>query len=168
MKLRECSLTPLLQRSQSQSRVAEVASTRPYTQVKEEQIQLAQGRASFHTRSRNTVAKSPQPFRRGQSETRVLPNNTINNNTIINNSNSNLTNNTANNSSRVNLNAISQELLPSLTESQKAGLVELLLGQLPPGVGDKIVADRMDKMPDTRLCSAVGHLSQKVLTITAN
>ena len=161
MKLLECSLTPLLQRSQSQSRVAEVASTRPYTQVKEEQIQLAHGRASFHTRSRNTVAKSPQPFRRGQSETRVLPNNTINNN-------SNLTNNTANNSSRVNLNAISQELLPSLTESQKAGLVELLLGQLPPGVGDKIVADRMDKMPDTRLCSAVGHLSQKVLTITTN
>ena len=163
MKLRECSLTPLLQRSQSQSRVAEVASTRPYTQVKEEQIQLAQGRASFHTRSRNTVAKSPQPFRRGQSETRVLPTNTINNN-----SNSNLTNNTANNSSRVNLNAISQELLPSLTESQKAGLVELLLGQLPPGVGDNIVADRMDKMPDTRLCSAVGHFSQKVLTITIN
>ena len=163
MKLRECSLTPLLQRSQSQSRVAEVASTRPYTQVKEEQIQLAQGRASFHTRSRNTVAKSPQPFRRGQSETRVLPTNTINNN-----NNSNLTHNTANNSSRVNLNAISQELLPSLTESQKAGLVELLLGQLPPGVGDKIVADRMDKMPDTRLCSAVGHLSQKVLTISIN
>ena len=162
MKLLECSLTPLLQRSQSQSRMAEVASTRPYTQVKEEQIQLAQGRASFHTRSRNTVAKSPQPFRRGQSETRVLPTNTINNN------NSNLTNNTANNSSRVNLNAISQELLPSLTESQKAGLVELLLGQLPPGVGDNIVADRMDKMPDTRLCSAVGHLSQKVLTISIN
>ena len=130
VKLRECSLTPLLQRSQSQSRVAEVASTRPYTQVKEEQIQLAQGRASFHTRSRNTVAKSPQPFRRGQSETRVLPTNTINNNNTINHSN--LTNNTANNSSRVNLNAISQELLPSLTESQKAGLVELLLGQLPP------------------------------------
>ena len=146
--------------------MAEVASTRPYTQVKEEQIQLAQGRASFHTRSRNTVAKSPQPFRRGQSETRVLPNNT---NIINNNSNhSNLTNNTANNSSRVNLNAISQELLPSLTESQKAGLVELLLGQLPPGVGDKIVADRMDKMPDTRLCSAMGHFSQKVLTITTN
>ena len=141
-----------------------MASTRPYTQVKEEQIQLAQGRASFHTRSRNTVAKSPQPFRRGQSETRVLPINTINNN----NNHSNLTNNTANNSSRVNLNAISQELLPSLTESQKAGLVELLLGQLPPGVGDKIVADRMDKMPDTRLCSAVGHLSQKVLTISIN
>ena len=164
MKLRECSLTPLLQRSQSQSRMAEVASTRPYTQVKEEQIQLAQGRASFHTRSRNTVAKSPQPFRRGQSETRVLPTNTIN----TNSNHSNLTNNTANNSSRVNLNAISQELLPSLTESQKAGLVELLLGQLPPGVGDKIVADRMDKMPDTRLCSAVGHLSQKVLTITTN
>ena len=165
MKLLECSLTPLLQRSQSQSRVAEVASSRPYTQVKEEQIQLAQGRASFHTRSRNTVAKSPQPFRRGQSETRVLPTNT---NIISNNNNTNLTNNTANNSSRVNLNAISQELLPSLTESQKAGLVELLLGQLPPGVGDKIVADRMDKMPDTRLCSAVGHLSQKVLTITTN
>ena len=167
MKLRECSLTPLLQRSQSQSRVAEVASTRPYTQVKEEQIQLAQGRASFHTRSRNTVAKSPQPFRRGQSETRVLPTNIIINNSN-NNNNSNLTNNTANNSSRVNLNAISQELLPSLTESQKAGLVELVLGQLPPGVGDNIVADRMDKMPDTRLCSAVGHLSQKVLTITTN
>ena len=145
--------------------MAEVASTRPYTQVKEEQIQLAQGRASFHTRSRNTVAKSPQPFRRGQSETRVLPTNTATTN--INN-NSNLTNNTANNSSRVNLNAISQELLPSLTESQKAGLVELVLGQLPPGVGDNIVADRMDKMPDTRLCSAVGHLSQKVLTISIN
>ena len=141
-----------------------MASTRPYTQVKEEQIQLAQGRASFHTRSRNTVAKSPQPFRRGQSETRVLPTNT----NIINNINTNLTNNTANNSSRVNLNTISQELLPSLTESQKAGLVELLLGQLPPGVGDNIVADRMDKMPDTRLCSAVGHFSQKVLTITTN
>ena len=149
--------------------MAEVASTRPYTQVKEEQIQLAQGRASFHTRSRNTVAKSPQPFRRGQSETRVLPNNTIiNNSNSNNNNNSNLSNNTANNSSRVNLNAISQELLPSLTQSQKAGLVELLLGQLPPGVGDNIVADRMDKMPDTRLCSAVDHLSQKVLTISIN
>ena len=166
MKLRESSLTPLVQRSQSQSRVAEVASSRPYTLVKEEQIKLAQGRATFQSRSRNTVAKSPQPFRRGQSETRVVPTNTnINNNNNINHSN--LTT-TASNSSRVNLNAISQELLPSLTESQKAGLVELLLGQLPPGVGDKIVADRLDKMADTRLCSAVGHFSQKVLTITTN
>ena len=58
-------------RSQSQSRV-ETPAVRPYNQVKEEQIKISQDRANFHSRAANLVAKSPQPFRRGLSETRTV------------------------------------------------------------------------------------------------
>ena len=58
-------------RSQSQSRL-ETPAVRPYNQVKEEQIKISQDRANFHSRAANLVAKSPQPFRRGLSETRTV------------------------------------------------------------------------------------------------
>ena len=56
-------------RSQSQSRV-ESPAVRPYRQVKEDQIKISQDRANFHNRAVNLEAKSPQPFRRGLSESR--------------------------------------------------------------------------------------------------
>ena len=43
-----------------------------YNQVKEEQIKISQDRANFQSRAVNLVAKSPQPFRRGLSETRSV------------------------------------------------------------------------------------------------
>ena len=58
-------------RSQSQSRL-ETPPVRPYDQVKEEQIKISRDRANFHNRAVNLVAKSPQPFRRGLSETRSV------------------------------------------------------------------------------------------------
>ena len=58
-------------RSQSQSRL-ETPAVRPYDQVKEEQIKISRDRANFHNRAVNLVAKSPQPFRRGLSETRSV------------------------------------------------------------------------------------------------
>ena len=62
-----------LQRSQSQTRPQDnqnhLQQSRSYNLVKEEQIRLSQERSNFQNRN-NFVAKSPQPFRRGLSESR--------------------------------------------------------------------------------------------------
>ena len=62
-----------LQRSQSQTRPQDnqnhLQQSRSYNLVKEEQIRLSQERSNFPNRN-NFLAKSPQPFRRGLSESR--------------------------------------------------------------------------------------------------
>ena len=62
-----------MSRSQSQSRL-EAPPVKPpqYSLVKEEQIKISQSRANFQNKAMNLVAKSPQPFRRGLSETRTV------------------------------------------------------------------------------------------------
>ena len=62
-----------LSRSQSQSRLeAPPVGPPQYSLVKEEQIKISQSRANFQNKAMNLVAKSPQPFRRGLSETRTV------------------------------------------------------------------------------------------------
>ena len=156
-----------LQRSQSQTRPVDTGNTghhstpghvkiptsRSYNLVKEEQIKLSQERVNFQNRSANFVVKSPQPFRRGVSETRSVPvqqhvetTNTTNQNTR---------------NSNWNLNNISFEI-SNLNDNQKANIVLMLLQQLPSDVSDKITKENLSKLPDSRLYSVLDGLSDKV------
>jgi len=131
-------------RSQSQSRV-ESPAVRPYRQVKEDQIKISQDRANFHNRAVNLVAKSPQPFRRGLSESRSF---------------------TREEREERVVRQPSTDSLLSLNDNQKAKLIQVLLDQLPPHVGDTLVAERLSSINPSRLYSITDQIeSEAVNTI---
>ena len=165
-----------VQRSQSQTRPfpneeIQISTSRPYNLVKEEQIKLAQDRATFQSRSTNFVAKSPQPFRRGLSESRVIPSREARTvpvqpttNLTSNLNNMKVTNNTvrSSSSSSLNLNNLSHEVLPNLNDIQKANLVQMLLQQLPQEMSDNVIGERLATISDSRLLKLVDNLPDKV------
>ena len=146
----------LLARSASESRLRHDEdrtlrnqSSKLYTQVKAEQIKLAENRTEFQNRAVHFTGKSPQPFRRGASETRgFVPTRT------------NETN--ANTSSMVNLNDVNQNLIPNLTNTQKMNLVQMLLENLPTQFGDNLLAERLSSLPCDRLRSVIANISEPV------
>lgn len=125
-------------------------SSKLYTQVKAEQIKLAENRTEFQNRAVHFTGKSPQPFRRGASETRGF----------VPTRSSNETN--TNTSSMVNLNDVNQNLIPNLTNTQKMNLVQMLLENLPTQVGDKLLAERLSSLPCDRLRSVIANISEPV------
>ena len=146
-----------ISRSQSQSRL-EVTTppVRPYNLVKEEQIKISQDRANFHNKALNLVAKSPQPFRRGLSESRAVPGERQERRPEVS----------------------SAESLRSLNDNQKAKLVQVyshsggtltlhvvwqvLLDQLPSHVSDQLLADRLSGLNPSRLCSTADQIQSQV------
>lgn len=140
-----------LVRSQSQSRL-ESPPVRPYSQVKEDQIKISQDRANFHNRALNLVAKSPQPFRRGLSETRSVTRE--------------VRLERPEREQRVVRQPSSTDSLLALNDNQKAKLIQVLLDQLPPHVGDNLVAERLSSLNPSRLYSITDHIeSEAVNTI---
>ena len=164
-------------RSQSQTRPfqsedLQITTSRPYNLVKEEQIKLAQDRATFQNRSNNFATKSPRPFRRGLSESRIISSrDTTNTNQVQSSNNSNntmtsvkVTNNTVRSSSSscLNLNSLNHEILPNLNNIQKANLIQLLLQQLPQDMSDSVIGERLATISDSRLHKVVDNLPDKV------
>ena len=122
-------------------------SSKLYTQVKAEQIKLTENRTEFQNRAVHFTGKSPQPFRRGASETRgFVPTRS----------------NETNTSSMVNLNDVNQNLIPNLTNTQKMNLVQMLLENLPTQLGDKLLAERLSSLPCDRLRSVIANISEPV------
>ena len=140
-----------LSRSQSHS-ILEPPPAKSYNLVKEEQIKVSQDRANFHNKARNLVAKSPQPFRRGLSETRAVerPEPTSNG---LNNLNDN---------QKAKL--IQVRLEVSTSQRIVRVFVEVLLDQLPNEVGDKLVAERISSLSinPTRLYNMSNQLHSEV------
>ena len=127
-------------------------SSRLYNQVKAEQIKLAEDRSEFQSRAVQFTGKSPQPFRRGASETRVIAPST--NNLVRSDG--------ASTSSMVNLNDVNQKLIPNLNDTQKINLVQMLLENLASQIGDKLLADRLSSLPCQRLNSVIANISDQV------
>ena len=126
-------------------------SSKLYNQVKAEQIRLAENRTEFQNRAVHFTGKSPQPFRRGASETRGLaPTENL------------VRSNETNTSSMVNLNDVNQNLIPNLNPTQKMNLVQMLLDSLPSQIGDKLLAERLSSLPSTRLGSVIANISEPV------
>ena len=124
-----------------------------YSQVKAEQIKLAENRTEFQNRASHFTGKSPQPFRRGSRETQsFVPTRNFGGSDKAN----------KNTSSMVNLNDVNQNLIPNLTNTQKTNLVEMLLEDLPTQIGDKFLAERLSSLPCDRLHSVIANISEPV------
>ena len=119
----------------------------PYSQIKEEQIQISKDRAEFQNRSRKFVPKSPQPFRRGVSESRATTTELFTD---------------QKNGNTTNLNRIRAETLPQLSSDQKQQLVVTLLSQLPAQVVDSIAVQQLVALPCHRLTAVMGRLPDEV------
>lgn len=150
----------MLARSASESRLRQEEdrqlrnqSSKLYNQVKAEQIKLTENRTEFQHRAVNFAGKSPQPFRRGASETKgFVPRENL------------VRSYETNTSSMVNLNDVNQNLIPNLNHTQKMNLVQMLLENLPSQIGDKLLAERLSSLPCERLSSVIANISEPVRT----
>ena len=150
----------MLARSASESRLRQEEdrqlknqSSKLYNQVKAEQIKLTENRTEFQNRAVNFIGKSPQPFRRGTSETKgFVPRENL------------VRSCETNTSSMVNLNDVNQNLIPNLNHTQKMNLVQMLLENLPSQIGDKLLAERLSSLPCERLSSVIANISEPVRT----
>jgi len=129
----------------------EESEKKPYNMIKEEQIKIAKERSNFQNISVNRIPKSPKPFRRGVSETRITSKDEacscIHGRAVDEN----------------NLNHFINEKLPKMNQNEKKQLGLVLFDHLPEDIMEDIIVKQLSKMPGTSLISVMTSLPNETV-----
>ena len=132
-----------------------VVDTKPYNQIKEDQIKVSMERTNFQNNSKNRIPKPPQPFKEYKPEfteptfankeecsCKQKPQNKVNGET--------------------NMNKFIDDLIPQLNQSQKSQLGLALFRQLSSDLKNDLVAEQITHMSGQDLFTVLSNTSNEV------
>eukprot|EP00092_Neocalanus_flemingeri_P053231 GFUD01062505.1.p1 GENE.GFUD01062505.1~~GFUD01062505.1.p1 ORF type:complete len:530 (+),score=118.84 GFUD01062505.1:81-1670(+) len=137
-----------------------IVDTKPYKEIKEEQIKVSIERTNFQNNSTNRIPKSPQPFRGGRRE---LSEPRSSNKELKNNQH-NLKQNTKIND-QTDMNQFMDGLIPELNETQKTQLGLALFNQLSLNIVKDLMAQQIARMSGEDLFSVLNSSSDKAVNM---